>query len=177
MDEYRVASKGRSFLLITFAELLEQFGAPAPVVEEVRQEEAAASLEKSASLLVGAFTDSKKGLTVHLLRSYLRRRYPDRKHYVPESSYTELLQELESCQIRTLGELDQMLAASASAFELGETEAPPRSVSGRETGYSDIGVVRFSLAIIDEEYRRGKYPGDRNTERWGRWRKLLTETI
>jgi len=44
LDEYRRASRGKSLLIISFAELLEQLGAPAPVVAEVKQEEAVASL-------------------------------------------------------------------------------------------------------------------------------------
>lgn len=44
LGEYRRASKGKSLLIITFAQLLEQFGAPAPVVARVKQEEAAVSL-------------------------------------------------------------------------------------------------------------------------------------
>jgi rRNA-processing protein FCF1 len=44
LQEYRAASGGRSLLIISFARLLEQFGVPAPVVEEVRKEEAVAAL-------------------------------------------------------------------------------------------------------------------------------------
>ena len=43
LDEYRRASHGKSLLIISFAQLLEELGAPAPVVAEVKQEEAAAS--------------------------------------------------------------------------------------------------------------------------------------
>jgi hypothetical protein len=49
LDEYRRASGGRSFYIISFAELLELFGASAEVVKEVRQEEALVGLETSAS--------------------------------------------------------------------------------------------------------------------------------
>jgi PIN like domain len=44
LDEYRRASGGKSLSIISFAELLEQLGAPAPIVAEVKQEEAVASL-------------------------------------------------------------------------------------------------------------------------------------
>jgi predicted nucleic acid-binding protein len=49
IDEYRRASGGRSFYIISFAELLELFGASAEVVKEVRQEEALVGLEISTS--------------------------------------------------------------------------------------------------------------------------------
>lgn len=48
LDEYRRSSGGKSLSMISFAELLEQFGAPAPVVAEVKQEEAVASLAEPA---------------------------------------------------------------------------------------------------------------------------------
>jgi PIN like domain len=44
LQEYRAISGGRSLLIISFAQLLEQFGVPTPVVEEVRKEEAVAAL-------------------------------------------------------------------------------------------------------------------------------------
>lgn len=47
LEEYRIASGGKSLLIVSFAELLERFGAPAQVVAEVRQEESAASLVES----------------------------------------------------------------------------------------------------------------------------------
>lgn len=44
LDEYRRASQGKSLLVISFAQLLEQFGASAPVLAEIKQEEAAVAL-------------------------------------------------------------------------------------------------------------------------------------
>ncbi len=46
VDEYRRMSGGKSFLMISFAELLQQFGAPPTVVEEIKQEEAISALEE-----------------------------------------------------------------------------------------------------------------------------------
>jgi hypothetical protein len=43
VDEYRRVSGVKSFLIITFAELLEQFGASATVIEEIRAEEVSAA--------------------------------------------------------------------------------------------------------------------------------------
>jgi hypothetical protein len=40
VDEYRRTSGGKSFLIISFADILQQFGAPPLVVNEVKQEEA-----------------------------------------------------------------------------------------------------------------------------------------
>jgi hypothetical protein len=50
LDEYRRISKGKSLIIISFAQLVEQLGAPATVVAEIKQEEAAAaSLAESSS--------------------------------------------------------------------------------------------------------------------------------
>ena len=106
LDEYRIVSKGKSLLIITFAELLEQFGAPAPVVEEVRQEEAVASLKKSA--LATAFRESEQPLNIVSLRNYLKNRYPDRKHYAHAVHYHELLKELRTHHIHTPGERPEL---------------------------------------------------------------------
>lgn len=44
LQEYREVSGGKSLLIISFAQLLEQFGVPAPVVAEVRKEEAVSAM-------------------------------------------------------------------------------------------------------------------------------------
>jgi hypothetical protein len=49
IDEYRRASQGKSFYIISFAQLLELFGASSEVVNEVRQEEAIVNMETSTS--------------------------------------------------------------------------------------------------------------------------------
>jgi hypothetical protein len=48
LQEYRAASGGRSLLITSFAALLEQFGVPATVVEEIRKEEAVSALTSPA---------------------------------------------------------------------------------------------------------------------------------
>jgi PIN like domain len=172
IDEYRVVSKGKSLLIITFAELLEQFGAPAPVVEEVRQEEAAASLEKSASTFVAAFRALQQSLNVDLLRKYLKHRYPDRQQFTSATDLSELVNELRSRHINTLTDLDQMLTRSEPAFELSEAEDPPSGEGGRKTRFAGMGVVRRSLAIVDDEYRVAAGHEDVRGQ-FARWRTLL----
>jgi len=43
LDEYRTASNGKTFLIISFSELLKKFDAPGPVVDDVRSSEAVAA--------------------------------------------------------------------------------------------------------------------------------------
>jgi hypothetical protein len=164
LEEYRAASKGKSLLMITFAELLQQFGASQPVVEAVRQEEAVASLTRSDDL---RSRDVGAGVSVSLLHRYLKGRYPDRDHATPPELVL-LLQELKSRNIETLEDLEDMIAYSTAAFDLSEAEAPPQK-NGESTRFNDMGVVRRSLAIMDEAYRMQTYPSD--SERFRRWRR------
>jgi hypothetical protein len=51
VDEFRRISSGKSFYIISFAKLLELFGASSEVVQEVREEEAAVNLEGTSRAL------------------------------------------------------------------------------------------------------------------------------
>lgn len=79
LDEYRRASEGKSLLIISFAQLLEQLGAPAPVVAEIKQEEAAASLaEGSARVHLRAY------VAENAVIEWLKMQYP--KSIIEKSS-------------------------------------------------------------------------------------------
>lgn len=171
LDEYRIASSGNSLLMITFAELLEQFDVPAPVVAEVRKEEAVVTALGSAEpSRMGLSQDFEQRLGVASLPSYLRDRYPEREH-TGGGELLELLQELSDCRIYTVGQLDNMLRRSAAAFEVSEAEDPPSFTEDGLHQYADVGVVRRSLAIVDEEYRNRTYRVE--DARFRRWRRLL----
>jgi hypothetical protein len=73
VDEFRRESQGQSFFIISFAELLRHFGAPATIVEEVREE------EQVASILVPAnpVTWERPWITtVRTIRRWIRETYP-----------------------------------------------------------------------------------------------------
>jgi hypothetical protein len=165
LEEFRIASKGKSFLVISFAELLNQFGAPLLVVEEVRKEEAVASTAR----LERAHIASQSAFNVKALSQYLSSKYPDRGDVSSPSFVLELLRELRQFGIRSIDDLDAMLDITAGAFEFSEDEDPPRGP--HHDRYGPIGVVRRSLAIFDEKYRQYKYPS--KVEPYLRWRKLL----
>jgi PIN like domain len=144
MQEYRAASKGKSFLIITLAELLEQLGASTTVVEEVRKEEVAASAPifddtVSGSRMQNAPTD----LTIESLEKYLRRKYPDRTHRML-GEYTKLVRQLKAVGVRSLADLDLELAKSEPLFEKEEER---RIASGEGKHFADVGVVRVSLRL------------------------------
>jgi len=50
-----------------------------------------------------------------------------------------------------------MLDRSAKAFERLEEVDPPSGKGKGDDRYGDVGVVRLSLAIVDEDYRKRKY--------------------
>jgi hypothetical protein len=77
LDEFRRSSQNKSLLIISFAELLEQLGAPAPVVAEIKLEEAVSS-------------SNDRSVTPHQAKAqaaemsvfnWLREQYPDRNVY------------------------------------------------------------------------------------------------
>lgn len=84
LDEYRRASKGKSLLIISFAQLLEQLGAPAPVVAEIKQEEAAASLTELSSDFRSRIGRAEQAVIGWLLTRY---------HLVARHSFPDLIAE------------------------------------------------------------------------------------
>ncbi|WP_321476497.1 PIN-like domain-containing protein [uncultured Paludibaculum sp.] len=168
LEEYRIASKGKSLLMITFAELLEQFGASAPVVAEVRQEEATAALDTAPLESEPLALDAP--LTLLSLKNYLYKRYTARSHAV--SDYSELLHELKKYRIRTVNQLNRLLDRTEAAFEVSEIE-DPATEEGLSVPYSDVGVVRMSLAIADDKYRVWKYRAAKRD--FARWRRSVKE--
>jgi hypothetical protein len=75
VDEFRRASDGRTIFLLSFANLLERFGAPSQVINEVRQEERHVRMEASAA--VGARAESR-GLAAEMaVLKWITRRSDD----------------------------------------------------------------------------------------------------
>jgi hypothetical protein len=171
LEEYRIASRSKSLLIISFAELLQQFGAPAPVVAEVRQEEAAAALRTSGLTSIDSSINVDEPVTPQSISAFLAERYPDRRNARWSSEYVELSRELRSMQIKTLRQLDRMLTDVAPVFPLSENEDAPTSPDGK---YSDVGIVRRSLAIANDGYRLWRF-GSENPEKYQRWRRLLQQ--
>jgi hypothetical protein len=81
VDEFRRVSGGKTFYIISFAELLELFGASATVVKEVRQEEAVVGLETTSFSPAASSTSFNAQLAVY---RWLLRRYPVGKVVVSE---------------------------------------------------------------------------------------------
>ena len=71
VDEYRRASDGKSLLIISFAELLKHFGAPATVIAEVEKEEAVSTINQR-----GQETRAAEQLAEVAVYEWLVNKYP-----------------------------------------------------------------------------------------------------
>lgn len=129
IDEYRKASGGKSFWIISFAELLEQFGASKQVVEEVREKEAAAVKDETQS------PGSDPQLTVQILRNigmrYFRGRTSSR-----QASWHSLLNQLRGVSVIELEMILDMVRDDLARYE-----------SERKIKLSRAGAIRASARL------------------------------
>lgn len=88
-------------------------------------------------------------LNLDSLGAYLAKRYPDREHSRP-SDISELVGELAKAGYTNLGQLHSALEDSASLFAQYELRNPPVGVAPRR--FSNVGVVRISLGILDPKF-------------------------
>ncbi|MFE2753377.1 hypothetical protein ACFXGA_15415 [Actinosynnema sp. NPDC059335] len=94
------------------------------------------------------------------LKSYLKRRYPDRWREVSEEELSELSQELSEVGYTSIAMLDDALRGT-DPYLLDHEDSLPYAHRGYFTA---TGAVRQSLALVDEEYREFKYPDDDSDE-------------
>jgi putative GTP pyrophosphokinase len=88
------------------------------------------------------------------LSAYLASRFPDRERNDSES-ISELVQELHDNEYRSLDQLNAAISIGYDAFVAYEKEHPPAGSDSRQ--FSDVGVMRMLLAIVDKKYRANKY--------------------
>ncbi|OAT74547.1 GTP pyrophosphokinase [Parageobacillus thermoglucosidasius] len=89
------------------------------------------------------------------LKTYLLQKFPDREH-LSDKSVSTLVDELINAGYTKITEIDEVIQKTEAAFNLYESMFPP--ATGRR--FADAGVVRISLGIFDEQYRKSKYPDD-----------------
>ena len=90
-------------------------------------------------------------INYNTLEAYLLAKYKDREHGNPEIM-SILIEELQKSGYRTIKQLDEVLKRSEKAFKANEKDNPPGGEKGRR--FIDVGVVRVSLCIADENYLR-----------------------
>jgi hypothetical protein len=84
---------------------------------------------------------TEQELTTDNLKAYLRKKMPDRQHSEPEN-VSELLEELRQAGFRSIDDVDHMLDSASEAY---------RQYEGKSR-YSDVGVVRLSACIANDNY-------------------------
>ncbi|QFZ20662.1 hypothetical protein [Saccharothrix syringae] len=94
------------------------------------------------------------------LKSYLKRRYPDRWSEVSEEDLSELVEELSAVGYKSIAMLDDALRETDWDLLCYEDNLP----YAHRGFFKAIGAVRASLALVDERYREFKYPEDDSFE-------------
>jgi ppGpp synthetase/RelA/SpoT-type nucleotidyltranferase len=88
-------------------------------------------------------------------RAFLKEKYPNRKHTDDPQIISLVLEEIVDTGYETIAELERDLNRSEKAFKLYEKKYPPSDMETQErVPFSDIGVVRTSLCLVNAEYRK-----------------------
>lgn len=82
------------------------------------------------------------------LRAYLLNKFPDRKHS-DAKAISELIGELSEAGIRSISYIDRAVDTAREAFRVLESENLPYGGA-----YTDVGAVRGSLGLTDDNYRQ-----------------------
>ncbi|MDU0459622.1 MAG: hypothetical protein RW306_12925 [Geobacteraceae bacterium] len=111
-------------------------------------------------------------LNLDTLSAFLHKRYHDRKRS-SSAAISELVEELVAADYTTLDKLHEALEASVEAFKHYEIEHPPGTKNKK---FADVGVVRISIAIFDQNYAEMKYSKDDLTQNFRKFlKKKLTK--
>ena len=105
----------------------------------------------AAQYTVHATPTQDQELNLDTVTAYLSKRYPDRSHFSPQD-ISELISELFAGGYTTLDKLHFALEATVDAFTRYELDNPPGGNKGDK--YTDGGVVRLSLGIIDPAFAK-----------------------
>jgi putative GTP pyrophosphokinase len=89
----------------------------------------------------------REEINLDTLTAFLRQKYPKRKN-AEASAISELVEEILATGYTSLAEVDSDLAKAAKVFEYYENHFLPWSARS----YSDAGVVRASLSLVNDRY-------------------------
>jgi putative GTP pyrophosphokinase len=90
-------------------------------------------------------------LNLDTLKAFLKKKYPDREN-VPSRNVSILVEELVANGYNTLEQLNSDLEKAAKAFEYYEKHFPPFIRGGKKGKFADVGVVRYSLSLVNDAY-------------------------
>lgn len=126
------------------------------------------SREKIALLFEKGKQQLDQEINLDSLAAYLHKNFPDRRHSSPKE-ISELIHELVEAGYKSIGDVDRVVRTASHAFLVYEKEHPPRDVSR----YSNVGVVRISFNLVDEEFRKSQDFG--SASMLSKYRTLLKE--
>jgi putative GTP pyrophosphokinase len=92
-------------------------------------------------------------LNFDTLMAYLQKRYPHRE-FGSTILYSMTLRQLADCGYRKLEDIDRILERSADAFTLLEEENPLWLSPGANGKHTCVGILRISMAMTDEKFRK-----------------------
>lgn len=114
---------------------------------------------------------AEQEINLDSLRAYLNAKMPNRKH--SDSMFvSQLVNELRKAGYKSIGDVDRLLDSTSEAFKFFENDHNP------DRGYADVGVVRMSACIADDNYLRIRAKGSkltltRSREKYGKYKHLL----
>jgi hypothetical protein len=104
------------------------------------------------SIVVREEPDYSQEINTDTLLAYLQKRFPDRPHR-PGKVVADLVLELTAWGHSRLSDLDHTLQRTARAFKEFEKDQPP----AKGKLFTDVGTVRASLALVNDEYSHKIY--------------------
>jgi len=108
------------------------------------------------------------------LSAYLKKEYPHRNHS-DAAIIGLLIEEMNKVGIKSISVLDEKLHLGAAAFAAYEKKYPPFDKKGEKVErlekFADVGVVRITLQIIDEAFR--KIVGNANPTQFEEFKSLV----
>lgn len=110
-------------------------------------------------------------INLDTLSAYLNRKFKSLKHS-SSTGVSNLVDELVASNYRTIAQVDLDVDRAKNAFDGHEKKYPPNNKRGNK--YADIGVVRISLTIANEEFLNTRRPRINNTvSTYEEFRKFL----
>ena len=133
-----------------------------------------ASRKKASAAVENPKTTQDVEINFDTLSAYLKKQYPDREHS-DAAIIGFLIEEMNKVGIKSINLLDKKLHVGADAFAAYEKKYPPYSTIGEKVKrierFADVGVVRITLQIVDEAYR--KIAGSANPSQYDVFKSLV----
>jgi putative GTP pyrophosphokinase len=126
------------------------------------------SSNESREKMVEAFSSPDQPLdqeiNIDSLSAYLLNKFPDRGHS-DSSSISALVSELSRAGIKYISDIDRAVDKASEAFLKQENDRPPFSTKGKGR-FNDVGAVRGSLDIVNQEFRKVRGVPEANVKKY-----------